>query len=93
MSHELILSPAFIRAAKKIRKRKPDADQSLARALGRLARDVTDRRLRSHKLKGDLSDRWSCKAGYDLRIIFKFVVINDVEFILLLTVGSHDDVY
>ena len=51
--------------------------------------------LRTHKLKGDLSDKWSCSIDYSNRIVFKFVQNSDTdeEEILLLTLGSHDDVY
>lgn len=51
--------------------------------------------LRSHNLKGDSSDRYSCSIDYRNRILFKFVINPESgeEEILLLTLGSHDDVY
>ena len=36
---------------------------------------------------------WACSAGYDLRIVFKFVECQGTEAILLLTVGTHEEVY
>jgi len=32
-------------------------------------------------------------AGYDLRIVFEFSKQNDEEIILLVSVGTHDEVY
>jgi mRNA interferase YafQ len=42
---------------------------------------------------GKFADRWACSAGYDLRIIFKFVQNEGSQAILLLNVGTHDEVY
>lgn len=36
---------------------------------------------------------WACSAGYDLRIVFKYVEDEDGEAISLLTIGTHDEVY
>jgi len=58
-----------------------------------LEEDAFHPSLRTHKLKGRLADRWACSAGYDLRVLFRFVVHEEVEAILLLTVGGHEEVY
>jgi len=58
-----------------------------------LETDAFDPQLRSHKLKGELEGCWSCSAGYDLRIVFEFVQHQGSEAILLLSVGTHDEVY
>jgi addiction module RelE/StbE family toxin len=55
--------------------------------------DAFDERLASHKLKGDLAGLWACSAGYDLRIVFEIAKRNDAEVILLVSVGTHDEVY
>jgi mRNA interferase YafQ len=34
-----------------------------------------------------------CSIGYDLRIVFEFVQHEGAEAVLLLTVGTHDEVY
>jgi mRNA-degrading endonuclease YafQ of YafQ-DinJ toxin-antitoxin module len=51
--------------------------------------------LETHKLKGKLSGSWACSAGYDLRIVFDFVKAgkDSVDGILLLAIGTHDEVY
>jgi mRNA interferase YafQ len=71
----------------------PDSARSIRDTLVQLEIDAFNPRLRTHKLKGELSDRWSCSAGYDLRIVFRFVQQEGAESILLLSVGTHDEVY
>jgi mRNA-degrading endonuclease YafQ of YafQ-DinJ toxin-antitoxin module len=58
-----------------------------------LAADAFDTKLKTHKLKGDLAGVWACSAGRDLRVLFEFVTHEGAEAILLLTVGTHDEVY
>jgi mRNA-degrading endonuclease YafQ of YafQ-DinJ toxin-antitoxin module len=45
---------------------------------------------------GKLSGSWACSAGwYDLRIVFDFVKAEkgSADDILLLAIGTHDEVY
>jgi mRNA-degrading endonuclease YafQ of YafQ-DinJ toxin-antitoxin module len=67
--------------------------EDIRAALESLAEDVFRPELQTHKLKGKLRGSWACSAGYDLRIIFKFVEYEGGEAILLETVGTHDEVY
>ena len=90
---ELIRTAGFVRAARRSLKKHPQADSDLEDALELLAADAFDSRLKTHKLSGELSGVWACSAGYDLRILFEFDVNEGDEVIVLLTVGTHDDVY
>ena len=49
-----------------------------------------DRRLRTHKLTGKLEGLWSFSVAYDWRVIFRFLSKDEV---LLIDIGSHDEVY
>ncbi len=49
--------------------------------------------LKTHKLKGKLEGRWACSVAYDLRILFKVVQSENIEAIILLTIGTHDEIY
>jgi mRNA-degrading endonuclease YafQ of YafQ-DinJ toxin-antitoxin module len=51
--------------------------------------------LRSHKLKGELEGVWACAVSYEHRILFEFVQNPETgeEEILLLTIGTHEEVY
>ena len=93
MKRALIQSAAFIRSARRLIKKQPKVIDAFREALTRLEADAFDPRLRTHKLKGDLAGCWSCSAGYDLRIVFELVPQDNAEAILLLAVGTHDEVY
>jgi mRNA-degrading endonuclease YafQ of YafQ-DinJ toxin-antitoxin module len=61
----------------------------------RLAEDPFYPTSRSHKLKGELAGAWACIVDYDNRILFEFVTNSESgeEEILLLTMGTNDEVY
>ncbi|MEH2089213.1 type II toxin-antitoxin system RelE/ParE family toxin [Nostoc sp.] len=91
----LVWSPTFIRAFKRLVKKNPELRSQIEQVLQQIAEDPFQLSLRSHKLKGDSSGRYSCSIDYRNRILFKFVTNTESgeEEILLLTLGSHDDVY
>ncbi len=93
MNRELIRSAAFVRAARRYLKKHPQAAEDLAATLLLLSENAFDPRLKAHKLKGDLDGVWACSAAYDLRILFELVQHQGAEAILLLTMGTHDEVY
>ena len=57
------------------------------------AADLSDARLKTHKLKGQLKASLACSAGHDCRIVFSIVQHEGKDAILLETVGTHDEVY
>jgi mRNA interferase YafQ len=59
--------------------------------IGQLEREPFAPALGTHKLKGELRGYWSCSAGYDLRIVFEW--LQDKDLILLVDIGTHDEVY
>ncbi len=61
--------------------------------LAALQEDVFNPQLATHKLKGALAGYWACSAGYDLRIVFQIAKTSAEEIILLVSVGTHDEVY
>ena len=93
MKRVLLRTAAFVRAAKKYCKTRPEAADELRSAMQLLEEDAFHPRLKTHKLSGQLKDSWAASAGYDLRIVFKFVTHEGGEAILLETVGTHHEVY
>lgn len=93
MRRILLRSAAFLRAARRLAKKNPQAAAALGAALELLAEDAFHPALKTHKLKGEFAGSWACSAGYDLRIVFEFVQHEDAEAILLQTVGTHEEVY
>ena len=61
--------------------------------LGQLSEDASHPSLRTHKLRGALAGCWACGSGYDLRVVFEYVQHEGAEAILLLALGTHDQVY
>jgi len=93
MNRGLIRSTAFVRAATRVLKRSPDVAEALEETLQRLSDDAFHPLLKTHKLKGNLAGSWACSVAYDLRIVFEFVPHDETESILLLSLGTHDEVY
>jgi mRNA interferase YafQ len=93
VNHVLLRSSAFVRAARKLVKRAPQLADDLAAALEQLEKDPNHPSLRTHRLKGELKGSWACSAGYDLRIVFRFVRYAGKPALLLETIGTHDEVY
>ena len=73
MRRVLLQSAVFVRAARRLVKKNPEAAASLQATLVALAEDAFQPALKTHKLKGELAGSWACSAGYDLRIVFQFV--------------------
>ena len=93
MNFVLLRSNIFIRNARKVVKKQAFLVQNIQQTLALLSVDPFQPRLRTHKLKGELKESYACSAGYDLRIIFKFVDHENQQAILLESVGTHDEVY
>jgi len=93
MTRVLLQSTAFVRAARRLMKKHPDAGPDLEATFVALMEDAFQAALKTHKLKGDLAGSWACSAGYDLRVVFEIVQHEGAEAILLQNVGTHNEVY
>jgi mRNA-degrading endonuclease YafQ of YafQ-DinJ toxin-antitoxin module len=89
----LLRSATFVKAARRLVRKRPWTAADLHTTLQLLSDDAFHPLLRTHKLKGKLAGAWACSAGYDLRITFEFVSYQGKEAVLLLTVGTHEEVY
>lgn len=49
-----------------------------------------DSRLKTHQLSGRLEGLWAFSVSYDCRVVFEFL---NPEEVLLIDIGSHDEVY
>lgn len=65
------------------------------RTLKLLVEDPFHPALRTHKLKDELAGAWACTVDYETRILFQFMRNPETgeEEILLLTMGTHEEVY
>lgn len=93
MRRTLLRSPAFGRDLRRWLKSHPDTAVAIEATLEQLSADAGHPSLRTHKLRGPLAGCWACSAGYDLRIVFEYTQHEGQEAILLLALGTHDEVY
>lgn len=91
----LIVDKSFKRAFKRLVKKNPKLEEKVLRVLELLADDPFTPSLKSHKLTGQLEGFWSCSVTYDCRIIFALRkdTESDEDLIVLVDIGSHDEVY
>jgi mRNA-degrading endonuclease YafQ of YafQ-DinJ toxin-antitoxin module len=57
--------------------------------------DIFHASLGTHRLSGSLEGLWACSCGYDCRIVFALETepATPREVILLLDIGTHEEVY
>jgi addiction module RelE/StbE family toxin len=91
----LLRDESFNRAIKRRCKNRPQLQTKVLEILCTLERDPFSSSLKTHKLQGDLKGLWACSVEYDFRIIFKFVSLDGEpeDAIVLIDVGTHDEVY
>ena len=93
MRRTLLRSPAFDRDLRTWLKSRPGTASAIEASLEQLSADAADPSLRTHKLRGTLAGCWACRVGYDLRIVFEYAQHEGAEAIVLLSLGTHDQVY
>ena len=91
----LIWGKTFVRAFQRAAKKYPAFKREIEDTLRLLQENPFAPQLATHKLKGKLAESWACSVGYDLRIVFDFVKSSgqQEDDILLLEIGTHDEVY
>jgi addiction module RelE/StbE family toxin len=82
-------SNPFKKSFKKTVSKNSDVAFAVMQKLFILSQDINHPSLKLHKLKGALSNYYAISIEYDLRIILE--ISNDK--LLLIDMGSHDEVY
>ncbi len=90
---QLVSTKAFEKAYKKFTGKHPQLKSSIHIALERLEQDAFSPQLKTHKLSGNLYGLLACSCGYDCRIIFSIEKEKNKETILLIDIGTHEEVY
>ena len=91
MPFTLVWTPSFTRTAKKFLARHRDLTDCFSLVLHKLETDPHDPELRLHSLTGRLSGKHAVSLAYSYRIVLR-LILTESE-IILLDVGSHDEVY
>ena len=91
----LIWGNTFVQALQRTVRKYPARKNDIEETLRLLQENPFAPQLATHKLKGKLAGSWACSVGYDLRIVFDFVKSASQleDDILLLEIGTHDEVY
>ena len=91
----LIWGNTFVRALQRTLRKYPALKNDIEETLRLLQENPFAPQLSTHKLKGKLAGSWACSVGYDIRIVFDFVksASQPEDDILLLEIGTHDEVY
>ncbi len=88
-------STHFSKRFKKLLRKNPHIQGKVQQVLEFLQQDPFTATLETHKLKGKLDGKYACTVSFDLRIVFVFEISLETEVapILLLDIGTHDEVY
>ena len=88
---------SFQRAFKRYTYNNPALRNKIFQILAALAENPFDHSLKTHKLRGRLEGLWACWVEYDCRIVFTFEPDPEPqakeEMIVLVDLGTHDEVY
>lgn len=92
---KLVLTAKFKRSFRKFVSRNSQLQKKIEKTLKQMEEDVFASQLGTHSLKGKLLGLKSCSCGYDCRIIFSLEIdkATKEEVIVLLDIGTHDEVY
>jgi mRNA-degrading endonuclease YafQ of YafQ-DinJ toxin-antitoxin module len=92
---ELVPTTKFERAFRRLIGKNHALQPQIETALRRLAENPNDSRLKTHHLSGRLAGLHACSAGYDCRIVFakEKHPQTGAEVLLLINIGSHEEVY
>jgi addiction module RelE/StbE family toxin len=88
---KLVKDDDYRRKERKFLKKRPHLVDRYGEVLEKLKTDPFDPSLKTHKLKGELSEFHSCSLTYEYRIICVFLIQD--ETIILVNIGSHNEVY
>jgi len=86
---------SFRQSFKRITRRDEKLKEQIFQVLNKLMIDPFQPALKTHKLSGQLHGLWACWVDYDCRIVFTFEVDSKTneELIVLIDLGTHDEVY
>ena len=84
-------SKYFLRRAKKFFKKHPDLKKQFAEIVDDMRKDPFQPHLEQHRLGGKLQDCYAVRLTYSYRVTLTLMVTQ--KEIILLDIGTHDEVY
>jgi len=89
--YTLVTTNRFIKTAAKFFKRHPKLKNRFELLVDALCHDPFQKKLRLHPLKGELKGLHAVSLTYQYRITLLLIIKNNK--IILIDIGSHDEVY
>ncbi|MEN4046713.1 type II toxin-antitoxin system mRNA interferase toxin, RelE/StbE family [Sulfurimonas sp. NWX367] len=89
--YEITFSKKYEKTVKKFFKKHQNLKGKYTKTILLLQKNPFYPSLRLHKLQGSLSEYHSVSIDMDYRILIDFIIID--EQIILIDIGSHDEVY
>lgn len=91
---KVFISNKFKRSLRKFARSNLDLQRKIEQTITIMEKDLSYPQLGTHKLSGKLLGLLSCSCGYDCRIVFSLTTDDKNEqVIVLLDIGTHDEVY
>jgi addiction module RelE/StbE family toxin len=88
---EISFSSSFKRAFRKHIKRNIEIEDVFWKCASLFINNPFDKKLKTHKLTGNLKELWSFTIEFDLRVIFYFT--DSRKKAVFIDIGTHDEVY
>ncbi|MFZ2801733.1 MAG: type II toxin-antitoxin system mRNA interferase toxin, RelE/StbE family [Syntrophorhabdus sp.] len=86
----IVRDPGFKKAYQKKIKTDDNLKKKFWKTMKLFSSNPFSKQLRTHKLTGTLKGLWAFSVDYDTRVIFSFLTDDEI---LLIDIGSHDEVY
>lgn len=91
--YQFIWENSFLRAYKKVTKNNFNLKEKIYQTLQLLSENPFNLKLRTHKLHGSLKSLMAASIDYEYRIIFSIDEVNELSSIILIDIGTQDEVY
>ncbi len=88
---KLSWTSTFVKTSKKFLKKHPQLKSAFKDLLTQLEEDPFQQRLKLHQLKSRHKEKFSVSLTYSYRVVLYLKIVN--REIILLDIGSHDEVY
>ena len=88
---QLVFTETYLKGEKKFLKNHTDLIERYKKVLRLLELNPNHPSLRLHKLKGKFNNKYSVSVTMNYRIILTFAIVKSE--IVLIDIGSHDDIY
>ena len=86
-------SARYLRAYARYVGREKRRERCIEETIESLLKNPYEPHLKTHHLKGNMAGILACTCGYDCRLLFQLRDDRATEVIILLDVGTHDEVY